>query len=111
MQHPILIDFFPWPNLRERFVRGFGCIEAHKFSILLLLHFKFQWPFSFDDTFVYDALGDTYQANPLFQLYYQDLNCWTMESSFFHEYPELREDILSHPSGTAFKPVERAPQD
>ncbi|EXJ92016.1 hypothetical protein A1O3_00566 [Capronia epimyces CBS 606.96] len=110
-RHPILVDFFPWPSLRERFVRGYGGIGEHKFSIALLIHFKFQWPFSFEDTYFYNSVLDTYKANPLFDQYYHDLNCWTMDSRFFYEFPELRNDILNPLAGTESSPADQLPRN
>lgn len=66
-----------------------------RFSVAYQRCFKFDWPFSFEDAFIYDDLTQTYEASPLFDRYYNELNSWVLEKSFFNDFPELAEDVPS----------------
>ncbi|KAK5044462.1 hypothetical protein LTR84_010743 [Exophiala bonariae] len=88
-KYPILIDFFAWPGLRETLIRGSLRLDGSKFSAAYMRDFRFSWPFSLEDTYEYFPATDTYVASPLFERYHRDLKFWTMEESFFLEFPEF----------------------
>jgi hypothetical protein len=93
-KHPIAIDFFAWPGLRDKMVRNHAqYFQTQDFSEAYRQHFKFVWPFSFEDTYVYDEESDTYRPTPLFEKYHRDLKNWRFEKSFFKKYPELLEAV------------------
>jgi len=94
VQHPIAIDFFAWPALRDRLVEAHPFYFASgDFSFAYRKSFKFNWPFPFEDTFVEDEMTGAYHISPLFQRYHRDLTNWGMERTFFQRYPELTDDI------------------
>ncbi|KAL3418084.1 bZIP transcription factor [Phlyctema vagabunda] len=89
-QHPIPIDFFPWPALRDRLVQHHSdYLSTADFCTYYKKYFKFAWPFSFDDTYCYNASTKTYTINPVFERYYNDERYWVMEERFFEKYPEF----------------------
>lgn len=93
-KHPIAIDFFAWPGLRDRFVQHHAqYFQTTAFSEAYRRHFKFSWPFTFEDTYHYDDRNDTYCLSPLFEKYHRDLKSWRFEESFFKRYPELLEAV------------------
>jgi hypothetical protein len=93
-KHPIPIDFFPWPALRDRLVRHHNYYFAtSEFSVHYRQHFKFSWPFSFDDTYRYDPSTNTYRISPLFERYHRDMRCWSLEKVCFEKFPELIGEI------------------
>lgn len=93
-RHPIPIDFFPWPALRDRLVRHHNYYFADsEFSTQYRQHFKFSWPFGFDDTYRYDPARRTYRISPLFERYHRDMRCWSLEQVFFDRFPELTGEI------------------
>ena len=93
-KHPIPIDFFPWPALRDRLVRHHNYYFAtSEFSVHYRQHFKFSWPFGFDETYRYDPLTNKYQISPLFERYHRDVRCWSLEKVFFQKFPELIGEI------------------
>jgi hypothetical protein len=93
-KHPIAIDFFAWPGLRDKMVKHHAqYFQTTDFSEAYRKHFKFSWPFSFEDTYHYDERTDTYRLSPLFEKYHRDLKNWRFEESFFKKYPELLEAV------------------
>jgi len=93
-RHPIPIDFFPWPALRDRLIRHHNYYFAtSEFSIHYRQHFKFSWPFSFDDTYHYEPETKTYSTSPLFERYHRDMRCWSLEQVFFEKFPEFKGSI------------------
>ncbi|KAG9244071.1 hypothetical protein BJ878DRAFT_87194 [Calycina marina] len=89
-KHPIPIDFFPWPALRDHLVRHHNYYFATQdFSVSYRQHFKFSWPFSFEDTYEYDSETQTYSLSPLFGQYHRDVTCWALEEVFFKKFPEF----------------------
>jgi hypothetical protein len=93
-KHPIAIDFFAWPGLRDKMVKHHArYFHTTDFSDAYRKHFKFSWPFGFEDTYQYDERSDTYRLSPLFEQYHRDLKSWRFEESFFKKYPELLEAV------------------
>ena len=93
-KHPIAIDFFAWPGLRDRMVNNHAqYFQTTDFSEAYREHFQFSWPFSFEDTYAYDEKRDTYRLSPLFEKYHRDLKSWRFEEGFFRKYPELLEAV------------------
>lgn len=93
-KHPIAIDFFAWPGLRDKMVRNHAhYFQTTDFSEAYRKHFKFSWPLGFEDTYQYDEKSDTYRLSPLFETYHRDLKSWRFEEGFFKKYPELLEAV------------------
>lgn len=93
-KHPIAIDFFAWPGLRDKMVKHHAqYFQTTDFSEAYRKHFKFSWPFSFEDTYQYDERSDTYRLSPLFEEYHRNLKSWRFEEIFFKKYPELLEAV------------------
>lgn len=65
------------------------------FSAAFQRYFRFDWPFSLEDTYQVDAGTGEYYPSPLFERYHRDLKYWTMDPAFFRQFPEMAEDILS----------------
>ncbi|KFY72045.1 hypothetical protein V499_07814 [Pseudogymnoascus sp. VKM F-103] len=93
-QHPIAVDFFVWPALRDRLIdSNHNYFATGDFSAYFRRHYKFSWPFSFEDTYVYDGASNTYQMSPIFARYHRDLKYWGVERPFLEKFPELAGDI------------------
>ncbi|KAL5374220.1 hypothetical protein DPSP01_012130 [Paraphaeosphaeria sporulosa] len=92
--HPIAIDMFAWPSLRNRLVHHHHTLFRNsKLSHNYANFLRFDWPFSFEDTFYYDdAIGGWYPS-PLFERYHGDVRSWTVEEGFWEGLEELRGDI------------------
>jgi hypothetical protein len=88
---------FLWvrPGLRDKLIRGQVHVESARFAAAYMRNFRFQWPFSLEDTYQYHPVSDTYVASPLFERYHRDLKFWTMDQEFFWDFPEFKEDITS----------------
>jgi len=63
------------------------------FSLAYQRHFRFSWPFTFDDAYIHDPETDTYSMAPLFAKYHGELRYWGMEEAFFERFPELQGEI------------------
>lgn len=70
-------------------------MESARFAAAYMRNFRFQWPFSLEDTYQYHPASGTYVATPLFERYHRDLKFWTMDEEFFWDFPEFKEDISS----------------
>ncbi|CZR67335.1 uncharacterized protein PAC_17234 [Phialocephala subalpina] len=93
-QHPIAIDFFVWPALRDRLVETHhDYFTTSDFSIYFRNYYKFSWPFPFEDTYIYCKDTNTYQLSPVFERYHRDLKYWGVEKPFLEKFPELAQDI------------------
>jgi hypothetical protein len=80
--------------LRDRLVRHHNYYFAtSEFSVHYRQHFKFSWPFGFDETYRYEPATKTYRISPLFERYHRDMRCWSLEQVFFQKFPELIGEI------------------
>ena len=93
-KHPVALDFFPWPTLRDRLIDGHSEIfQNQDLSRNYSRHLRFDWPFSFEDAFFFDDLSLAFYPSPLFERYHRDLKYWTVNESFYERFPELMGDI------------------
>ena len=116
LQHPIAIDFFAWPGLRDRLVSHHAHYFANPpksrrlkgaqtspdsevrdptagiadFSVAYQHHFRFSWPFTFDDAYLYSPETGEYSISPMFERYHSDLKYWGVEPVFFEKFPEFK---------------------
>lgn len=85
---------FAWAPLRNRLVHHHTTLFrtstlSHAYAAFL----RFDWPFSFEDTFYFDdAIGGWYPS-PLFERYHGDVRSWTVDEGFWEGLEELRGDI------------------
>ncbi|KAF2021645.1 hypothetical protein BU24DRAFT_362360 [Aaosphaeria arxii CBS 175.79] len=93
-KHPVAVDFFAWPTLRDRLVSTHGSVFSNQeMSHAYGNYLRFQWPFSFEDAFFYDDLCQAYYPSPLFERYHRDLKYWTVTQEFYDKFPEMIMDI------------------
>ncbi|OCK78702.1 hypothetical protein K432DRAFT_257390, partial [Lepidopterella palustris CBS 459.81] len=67
--------------------------STEEFSLAFQSSFHFKWPFSFEDTYMFDDELDQYAPTPLFERYHKDLRSWKMDRSFLERFPDLAYDI------------------
>jgi hypothetical protein len=93
-KHPIALDFFPWPTLRDRLVqRHTEIFQSQDMSHYYSRYLRFDWPFSFEDAFFFDDGVGAYYPSPLFERYHRDLKYWTVADKFYERFPEMMVDI------------------
>ncbi|KFZ13384.1 hypothetical protein V502_06634 [Pseudogymnoascus sp. VKM F-4520 (FW-2644)] len=93
-QHPIAVDFFVWPALRDRLIdSNHSYFATSDFSAYFRRHYKFSWPYSFEDTYVHNKESNTYQMSPMFARYHCNIKYWGVERPFLEKFPELAGDI------------------
>lgn len=93
-RHPVAVDFFAWPTLRNRLVQNHKTIfQTSDLSTSYSRYLRFDWPFSFEDAFFHDSSTDTYVPSPLFEHYHGELKYWTVDPRFYEKFPEMRTDI------------------
>ncbi|KAH8726870.1 hypothetical protein GQ44DRAFT_650016 [Phaeosphaeriaceae sp. PMI808] len=93
-KHPISIDFFAWPTLRDRLVQNHHeMFETGALSVAYSQFVHFDWPFAFEDMFFFDDLTGVHFPSPLFERYHRDLKYWTVDGKFYERFPELVSDI------------------
>ena len=66
------------------------------FAAAFQRYFRFDWPFSFEDTFHFDHQTSSYYPSPLFERYHKDLKYWTMDQAFFQMFPSVVNGISVH---------------
>lgn len=96
-EHPIAIDFFPWPALRERLILNeeYYLDECNIFA-RIKSDFRFTWPYAFEDMFLIEqGAVNAYRASPTFVEHVRDLGNWTLTPAFFETFPELLEDFTN----------------
>lgn len=94
IDHPVAVDFFPWPALREHLILNQELyLNSCDFFSGIISDFRFNWPYRFEDSFVVEVTTGAYRASPLFIQYVRSLDNWTMASPFFKVFPHLREHI------------------
>ncbi|KAF2440307.1 hypothetical protein P171DRAFT_447294 [Karstenula rhodostoma CBS 690.94] len=92
--HPIAIDMFAWPSLRNRLVHHQHTLFRNsKLSHNYANFLRFDWPFSFEDSFYYDDAMGGWCPSPLFERYHSDVRSWTVEEGFWDGLEEHRGDI------------------
>ncbi|KAJ4988950.1 hypothetical protein SVAN01_05574 [Stagonosporopsis vannaccii] len=92
--HPIAVDFFAWPTLRNRLLTEHSSIfRTSMLSRMFQRHFKFDWPYAVEDAFFFDETTGYHRPSPLFERYHGDLKYWKLDEGFYDEYPQLRSDI------------------
>ncbi|KAF2691442.1 hypothetical protein K458DRAFT_425405 [Lentithecium fluviatile CBS 122367] len=92
--HPIALDFFAWPTLRSRLLATYpALITSSDLSHCYSHYLRFDWPFSFEDTFFYDDDSNAWYPSPLFERYHSDLRYWGFREQFYDRFPEIRGDV------------------
>ena len=92
--HPIAVDFFAWPTLRDRLVSQHSSIfQTSTLSHVYSRYLRFDWPFAFEDAFFRDEATGYYYPSPLFERYHGDLSHWSVREEFYEQFPEMRRDI------------------
>jgi hypothetical protein len=93
-KHPVAIDFFAWPTLRDRLVHKHDEIfQTIDFSKCYSEYLRFDWPFSFEDAFFFDDKAGMHYPSPLFERYHRDLKYWSVDPQFYQKFPEMMTDI------------------
>lgn len=93
-KHPVAVDFFAWPTLRDRLVQNHHEIFKNgDLSRCYSEYLRFDWPFAFEDAFFYDEREGQHYPSPLFERYHRDLKYWTVDPKFYQRFPEMRSDI------------------
>ncbi|KAF2131866.1 hypothetical protein P153DRAFT_354555 [Dothidotthia symphoricarpi CBS 119687] len=93
-QHPIAIDFFAWPTLRDRLIEMQDTfLYRPDFSYDYRNYLRFEWPFSYEDAFYFDEASATHYPSPVFERYHGDLKNWSVAPQFFTRFPEMWGDI------------------
>lgn len=93
-KHPVAIDFFAWPSLRDRLIQNHTSIfQSSELSRCYSQYLRFDWPFTFEDAFFFDERKGMHVPSPLFERYHRDLKYWIVDPRFYEEFPEMRGDI------------------
>ncbi|KAF2626000.1 hypothetical protein BU25DRAFT_396170 [Macroventuria anomochaeta] len=92
--HPIAVDFFAWPTLRDRLLSQHSSIfQTSALSHVYSHYLRFDWPFAFEDAFFHDEATGHWYPSPLFERYHGDLRHWSVREEFYEKFPEMRTDI------------------
>lgn len=79
--------------MRERLVLSKEYSLTDDFWECFSKHFRFGWPFPFEDMYAVHLCTGRFYFSTLFENQLQDLTTWQMERQFFMLFPELADDI------------------
>lgn len=68
--------------------------SSSDFSEYFSRYYKFNWPFPFEDAYVYDKAANTYRVSPIFERYHRNISYWGVQRPFLERFPELTHDII-----------------
>lgn len=92
--HPIALDMVAWPSLRDRLVHQHATLFSDSRLCSAYANcLRFDWPFSFEDTFYYNEAIQGWCPSPVFEKFHGDVSRWTVSEAFWEGFEELRGDI------------------
>lgn len=85
------------PALRDRLMEGnHNYFVTKDFSEYFRRYYKFNWPFSLEDSYIYDRDANTYRLSPIFERYHRNITYWGVQKPFLERFPELVNDIMGN---------------
>ena len=78
--------------MRERLCFGGDKYHTDVFWSSFRRHWNFTWPHDISETYVTNDISGTLQYSEGFRNSLFDLDCWTMQSAFFDQFPEFSPD-------------------
>ncbi|UKZ74729.1 hypothetical protein TrVFT333_002399 [Trichoderma virens FT-333] len=81
------------PGMRERLVLSSDFQLTDEFWECFSGHFRFLWPFPFEDIYAIDLSTGYFRFSALFEKQLQELTMWQMEKQFFALFPDFVDDI------------------
>ena len=89
VQHPIAVDFFPWPAVRDELIAHYPqYLQTCGFFSDIHRYTHFNWPYRLEGSFSCDVDGN-YCPSSLFIAHVNNLSNWTLYPVFFELYPEF----------------------
>lgn len=89
IRHPVLVDFFVWPDLRDHILLSPSLYKPNAFAARFSKHVHFLWADSLPNLAHMDHFSGMYTYSQAFDNRFQDICCWTLGSDFFAHYPQL----------------------
>ncbi|KAH7333523.1 hypothetical protein BKA65DRAFT_507981 [Rhexocercosporidium sp. MPI-PUGE-AT-0058] len=90
VEHPRIIDYFVWPELREFLILNTGKAEAsNQIAAVFVSSLRFLWPFDLGDAWTRNRHTGLYSYSQLFNEYFNDVRSWSLTQDFFELYPSL----------------------
>ncbi|ETN45779.1 uncharacterized protein HMPREF1541_09612 [Cyphellophora europaea CBS 101466] len=93
MEHDPLIEYFPWPGLRERMVFSPTTFATDKFMNNLRCEIEFTWSDNPHELYDWDPMTEKYSYSNMYYDRIVDLRCYPGTVDFFESFPELKRDI------------------
>ncbi|KAI0798820.1 hypothetical protein GGR55DRAFT_693153 [Xylaria sp. FL0064] len=90
--HPAWIDYLPFPEMREKFVREYDAPNFHFEEIFVpyTLTLSLNWPYEENDALIITPDGSETIINPVFLRHLLRLDNWTLGDAFDEVLPALR---------------------
>jgi hypothetical protein len=89
VDHPVLVDFFVWPDLRDHMMLSPSIYIANNFGRLFSKSLRFLWPENMSDAWSLCKKTGNYEFSGLFNNRFQEVHCWSLSMDFFMEYPQV----------------------
>ncbi|KPI36757.1 uncharacterized protein AB675_11814 [Cyphellophora attinorum] len=93
IEHDPLVEYFPWPGLRERMLFRPTMFATNKFMDNLRCEIDFSWGSDPHQLYTLDPTTKTYTYSDWFHSRIIDLRCYPGTVDFFESFPELKADI------------------
>jgi hypothetical protein len=98
MDHDPLIEYFPWPGLRERMVFSPTAFATTKFMDNLRHEVNFLWSNNPHGLYDWDPISQQYSFSDMYHTRIVDIRCYPATADFFSNFPDLKTDIPSCPN-------------
>lgn len=90
VEHPRIIDYFVWPELREFLILNADKTGAsNQIAAAFVSSLRFLWPFDLGDAWTRNRHTGLYSYSKLFDEYFNDIRSWSLTGDFFELYPSL----------------------
>lgn len=99
--HPAIVDYFPWPALRQRLVLNQKLYCTDTFFLPYMKHIRFRW--AYERQTAIDVHNETMMTfSSEFTQRLDDLARWSIDSDLLSAFPELAHDCPTYqPSPSA----------
>ncbi|KAF2669624.1 hypothetical protein BT63DRAFT_455604 [Microthyrium microscopicum] len=89
VEHPVLVDFLVWPDLRDHMLLSPSTYSPNKFAKFFSKSVRFLWSDSLNDIWTMDHNTGQYQFSAMFNDRFQDAHSWALSVDFFVHFPQL----------------------
>ncbi|KAF2671439.1 hypothetical protein BT63DRAFT_423637 [Microthyrium microscopicum] len=87
--HPAWIDYVPWPEIRDHFIRWPSSIGHGDVQSFFASHTHINWPSTHGDMLCIDPTTESLALSDEFESWAKDINNWSLDSAVEEHYPTI----------------------